>query len=101
MHGVKVVPNESDYRGHSYTIWVTKMDKIIIHNTKNIHTMPLNAEQYLCEQIRETTGQLECIKAITTEADEPPRPQAWDYRAGITQAKTKQVESKGNISPMQ
>ena len=34
VHGVKAEPNGSDHRRHSYTIQVTKMGMLIIHNTK-------------------------------------------------------------------
>ena len=33
MHEVIVEPNRDDHRGHSYTIWVTKLGRSISRNT--------------------------------------------------------------------
>ena len=75
MHRVIVEPNGSDHRWHSYTIWVTKTDRLIMCSTKHIQGMTILTEQHLWEQIKMAVGWLEGVfmQAIPAEVDRLPK----------------------------
>ena len=105
IHRVIVEPNGSDHRGSSYITWVTKTGRIITHNTKYIHGTPISAEEYLYEQIRKATGQLESVQVLPTESDGPFRKQVQDHSVGVTKMESKHLwkrgKKKGNTLPLQ
>ena len=57
-HGVRAELHRCDHRGHSYTMWVTKMGRLITCNMK--HTA-LSAEQYIHERIKKAAGWLDDV----------------------------------------
>ena len=56
MHGVIVKPHNSNYRGHSYTIWVMKTGRVIMWNSKHISCTIITSEEYLQEQVQKGIG---------------------------------------------
>ena len=61
MHSVITEPNNSDHKGHSYTIWVTKTGRLIMKNLKHICNTTITSEEYLLEQIKKALKQFEDI----------------------------------------
>ena len=69
MCGVIKEANRGDQNGRSYVFRVTKTGRLIILNTRHMHNTPINTEQYLQEQIKKGTGQLEDIFMETIPVD--------------------------------
>ena len=95
MHRSIVDPNGIDHRGHSYTAWVIRTGKIITDSIMHIHATPISVKQYLCEQIRKTTGQLEDVQAVPTEGGELSEQQVQDHRTGVHKAESKHLKKRG------
>ena len=100
-HGMIVEPNGSHHRGFSYTIQVTKTDRLITHNTKCKHVTTISSEHYLWEQIKEVALNLEDIfmQAVPLEAARLPKLQELDNRTEATQYKVPGRGRQGQYIP--
>ena len=94
-HGVIVEMNSINHRGHSYTVWVKKTRRLIMHNMKQIQ-FTKSTEQKLKEQIRKAEGQVKDVFIYTLPdgANGPPKLQAYDYNTEVKQGET-QVHEEG------
>ena len=88
-------PNESDHRGHSYTIQVTKTKRLIMHNTKNIYPIMISTGQYLWQQIEKATIQFEDVFMQAAKVSGLPNPWVSVYRIEVPQGKTQAHEERG------
>ena len=61
MKGIMEEMNGPGHQGQSYITRVMKMSRLIRHNIRYICNTPVTTEQYLQEQIKKGTGQLEDI----------------------------------------
>ena len=46
MHGVILKSNNSDHVGHSYTVWVTKTNRLIRWTLKVIYGTTITSQEY-------------------------------------------------------
>ena len=61
MHRIIKQLDNNDHNGRFYIVRVTKTGRLIMHNTMPICNTPISTEQYVWEQTKKETGQLEDI----------------------------------------
>ena len=71
MDGIIKEPSNSDHNRRSYIVTFTKTGRLVIQKTIHIGHTPITTGQYLWEQIKKGTGQLEGIfmKTMPVEQD--------------------------------
>ena len=93
-YGVIVKLNNDYHKGCSYTTQLTKTSKLIMWSYKHICSTNIMSEEYLCKQIKKSSGRLEDIftQAISREMHYP-------HKQHSMKTTREMVMSQSSLSP--
>ena len=90
--------NNSDHNERFYIVRVTQTGRLITQNTRHLQSSLITTEQYLCEQIKKGTGQLEDIfmKTVAVEHGRMVRSYTADMQTNMAHNETREEDNISN-----